>query len=110
MKKISLHFVVLSFDRYSRDEMIGEVVCSLSSVSGLETADNQQISLCREICARSLKVLKINLIFFIIVRTMKFINLTFDIIVFLFLFVNRFSHNVEVNYWYHYVGNQLPID
>ncbi|KAK0093455.1 hypothetical protein PV326_013482 [Microctonus aethiopoides] len=56
LQKISLHFVVLSFDRYSRDEMIGEVVCSLSSVPGLETTDNQQISLCREICARSLKI------------------------------------------------------
>lgn len=48
--------MVLSFDRYSRDDMIGEVVCDLSSVNGLEEADNQLISLCREICPRSLKV------------------------------------------------------
>ncbi|XP_012281811.1 synaptotagmin-4 [Orussus abietinus] len=56
LQKISLHFVVLSFDRYSRDDMIGEVVCALSSVNGLEVADNQQISLCREICPRSFKI------------------------------------------------------
>ncbi|XP_024943813.1 synaptotagmin-4 isoform X2 [Cephus cinctus] len=56
LQKTTLHFVVLSFDRYSRDDMIGEVVCPLSSVVGLEEADNQQISLCREICPRSLKI------------------------------------------------------
>lgn len=56
LQKISLHFVVLSFDRYSRDDMIGEVVCPLSSVDNIENADNQQLSLCREICPRSLKI------------------------------------------------------
>ncbi|XP_034943029.1 synaptotagmin-4 [Chelonus insularis] len=56
LQKISLHFVVLSFDRYSRDAIIGEVVYALSSIPGLENADNQQISLCREICPRSLKI------------------------------------------------------
>ncbi|KAF7997821.1 hypothetical protein HCN44_009219 [Aphidius gifuensis] len=56
LQKISLHFVVLSFDRYSRDDMIGEVICPLSSVANIENADNQQLSLCREICPRSLKI------------------------------------------------------
>ncbi|XP_057340450.1 synaptotagmin-4 [Microplitis mediator] len=56
LQKISLHFIVLSFDRYSRDAMIGEVICSLSSIFGLENMDNQEISLCREICPRSLKI------------------------------------------------------
>lgn len=55
-QKISLHFIVLSFDRYSRDDIIGELTCALSSVPGLENADNQEISLCRKICPRSLKV------------------------------------------------------
>ncbi|XP_011266224.2 synaptotagmin-4 [Camponotus floridanus] len=56
LQKISLHFIVLSFDRYSRDDIIGELTCALSSVSGLEDADNQEISLCRKICPRSLKI------------------------------------------------------
>lgn len=56
LQKMTLHFVVLSFDRYSRDDMIGEVVCALSSVPGLDQVDNQQLALCREICPRSLKV------------------------------------------------------
>ncbi|XP_029660059.1 synaptotagmin-11-like, partial [Formica exsecta] len=55
-QKISLHFIVLSFDRYSRDDIIGELTCALSSVPGLEDADNQEISLCRKICPRSLKI------------------------------------------------------
>lgn len=56
LQKISLHFIVLSFDRYSRDDIIGELTCALSSVPGLEDADNQEISLCRKICPRNLKV------------------------------------------------------
>ncbi|XP_017754449.1 PREDICTED: synaptotagmin-4 [Eufriesea mexicana] len=56
LQKISLHFIVLSFDRYSRDDIIGELTCALSSVPDLENADNQEISLCRKICPRSLKI------------------------------------------------------
>ncbi|KOC71117.1 Synaptotagmin-4 [Habropoda laboriosa] len=56
LQEISLHFIVLSFDRYSRDDIIGELTCALSSVSDLENADNQEISLCRKICPRSLKI------------------------------------------------------
>ncbi|XP_018395813.1 PREDICTED: synaptotagmin-4 [Cyphomyrmex costatus] len=56
LQKISLHFIVLSFDRYSRDDIIGELTCALSSVPGLEDADNQEISLCRKIYPRSLKI------------------------------------------------------
>lgn len=55
LPNITLHFVVLSFDRYSRDDIIGEVFCSLAGVD-LSQAENQQIALCREIQPRSLKV------------------------------------------------------
>ncbi|XP_014219057.1 synaptotagmin-4-like [Copidosoma floridanum] len=46
----------MSFDRYSRDDVIGEVVCPLSSVENLHLTQTQNISLCREICPRSLKI------------------------------------------------------
>nr|CAD7569629.1 unnamed protein product [Timema californicum] len=52
---ITLHFVVLSFDRYSRDDIIGEVFCALNTVD-LSQAENYQLTLCREINPRSLKI------------------------------------------------------
>ncbi|KAJ8674256.1 hypothetical protein QAD02_005518 [Eretmocerus hayati] len=56
LKEISLHFVVMSFDRYSRDDVIGEVICALSSVPNLGVAQNQPMTLCQEIHPRSLKI------------------------------------------------------
>ncbi|XP_053611625.1 synaptotagmin-4 isoform X2 [Plodia interpunctella] len=50
---ITLHFVVLSFDRYSRDEIIGEVVAPLTNLQ-LQIGD--AMALCREIQPRSLKM------------------------------------------------------
>ncbi|KDR15169.1 hypothetical protein L798_11062, partial [Zootermopsis nevadensis] len=55
LQSITLHFVVLSFDRYSRDDIIGEVFCSLGTVD-LSQAENQNLTLCREIHPRSLKI------------------------------------------------------
>ncbi|KAB0791939.1 hypothetical protein PPYR_03739 [Photinus pyralis] len=55
LPSITLHFVVLSFDRYSRDDIIGEVFCALNAVD-INQAENQQIALCREIQPRSLKI------------------------------------------------------
>uniref|UniRef100_T1HAW5 C2 domain-containing protein n=1 Tax=Rhodnius prolixus TaxID=13249 RepID=T1HAW5_RHOPR len=55
LQNITLHFVVLSFDRYSRDDIIGEVFCSLDTVD-VTQAENQQLSLCRDIQPRSLKI------------------------------------------------------
>lgn len=52
---MSLHFVVLSFDRYSRDDVIGEVHCPLSSLD-LNQIEMQQVALSKEIQPRSLKV------------------------------------------------------
>lgn len=53
LQVITLHFVVLSFDRYSRDDIIGEVVSPLAQLdlSNTETS----LSLAREITPRSLK-------------------------------------------------------
>lgn len=55
LQSMSLHFVVLSFDRYSRDDVIGEVVCPFTAID-LSQIQNQQVALSREIQPRSLKV------------------------------------------------------
>lgn len=55
VQAISLHFVVLSFDRYSRDDVIGEVILPLTEVD-LNQVESQQLAFCKEIQPRSLKV------------------------------------------------------
>ena len=55
LQATTLHFVVLSFDRYSRDDVIGEVICPLSGVNFEELA--KQIELAKEITPRNLKVM-----------------------------------------------------
>ncbi|XP_044761974.1 synaptotagmin-11 [Coccinella septempunctata] len=52
---ITLHFVILSFDRYSRDDIIGEVFCALDQVD-ISQIETQQMALCKEIQPRSLKI------------------------------------------------------
>lgn len=54
LQNITLHFVVLSFDRYSRDDIIGEVVSPLGQLDFTNTENC--ISLTREINPRSLKI------------------------------------------------------
>ncbi|KAK6178976.1 hypothetical protein SNE40_011442 [Patella caerulea] len=49
---ITLHFVVLSFDRFSRDDIIGEVIYPLSGVD----PEGKQLNVIREISPRHLKL------------------------------------------------------
>lgn len=54
LAKTCLHFVVLSFDRYSRDDVIGEVFYQLAHLH-FDTLE-KQISLVEDICPRSMKI------------------------------------------------------
>ena len=45
-----IHFAIISFDRYSRDEVLGELLCPLSMID-LATSD-QETALVKEICTR----------------------------------------------------------
>ena len=49
--------MVLSFDRYSRDDVIGEVMVELEELD-LSNSDNSPMPLSREITPRSYKVCK----------------------------------------------------
>jgi len=52
---ISLHFVVLSFDRFSRDDVIGEVVYQLEGMD-VESGNKSAVCVCRQIEQRHVKV------------------------------------------------------
>jgi len=52
---LTLHFVVLSFDRYSRDDVIGEVMVELDDLD-LSASDHEPVAIDREITPRSFKV------------------------------------------------------
>ncbi|KAG8181733.1 hypothetical protein JTE90_028272 [Oedothorax gibbosus] len=55
LQATTLHFVVLSFDRYSRDDVIGEVICPLSGVD-FEEVTGKQMEMVKEITPRNLKI------------------------------------------------------
>lgn len=54
LQSTTLHFAVVSFDRYSRDEIIGEVICPLHSVD--LTDSERQIPMTIELTNRTSKV------------------------------------------------------
>ena len=56
LQGLTLHFVVLSFDRYSRDDVIGEVMLELESID-LSGSDTCPVPIAREITPRSFKVI-----------------------------------------------------
>ena len=55
---LTLHFVVLSFDRYSRDDVIGEVMVELNNIDFVTSADDARVPvpISKEIMPRSFKV------------------------------------------------------
>jgi len=55
LPSLTLHFVVLSFDRYSRDDVIGEVMLDLEALD-LSTSDSNPLPISREITPRSYKL------------------------------------------------------
>merc|ERR1719266_2174201 len=52
---LTLHFVVLSFDRYSRDDVIGEVMLELEHVD-LKESEHNPVPISKEITPRSFKL------------------------------------------------------
>ena len=55
LTSITLHFVVLSFDRYSRDDIIGEVIYKIDELI-LESGKLTSMSLSQEIVPRRITV------------------------------------------------------
>jgi len=52
---LTLHFVVLSFDRYSRDDVIGEVMLELEHID-LKESEQNPVPISKEITPRSFKL------------------------------------------------------
>merc|ERR1712242_462193 len=55
LEGLTLHFVVLSFDRYSRDDVIGEVMLELESLD-LSGSNENPVPIAKEITPRSFKL------------------------------------------------------
>ena len=61
LSTISLHFAVLSFDRFSRDDLIGEVIYQLDALE-LDSGNKSAVCVCRQIEHRHAKVATLSLI------------------------------------------------
>ncbi|XP_050442519.1 synaptotagmin-4 [Adelges cooleyi] len=55
LQSLTLHFAVLSFDRYSRDSLIGEVFFTLNEKGVLDSIEKEQVSFQKDIVLRSIK-------------------------------------------------------
>lgn len=53
---MTLHFAILSFDRYSRDSLIGEVFFTLNEKELLESIEKEHVSIQKDIILRTVKV------------------------------------------------------
>jgi len=71
---MTLHFAILSFDRYSRDSLIGEVFFTLNEKDVLESIEKEQISIQKDIILRSVKVCAMIRLLFIISIESRYIN------------------------------------
>lgn len=58
VSELALHFMVLSFDRFSRDEVIGETLVPLS---GIDLSEGR-VLMSREIIKKNVKVKSINML------------------------------------------------
>lgn len=56
LQSTTLHFAIISCDRFSRDEIIGEVICALNSVDLSQS--NKQVTLNLDILSPALKVIR----------------------------------------------------
>jgi len=69
---MTLHFAILSFDRYSRDSLIGEVFFTLNEKDVLETIEKEQISIQKDIILRSVKVCAMIILLFTISVALRY--------------------------------------
>jgi Ca2+-dependent lipid-binding protein len=62
LSSITLHFVVLSFDRFSRDDVIGEVVYQLDEFDPCSSTKSV-LTLCRQITHRQNQVTMVTVLY-----------------------------------------------
>lgn len=83
---MTLHFAILSFDRYSRDSLIGEVFFTLSEKDVLESIEKEQISVQKDIVIRTVKVCAMISLILIFLHRATLKNFIFKLLIFLVSF------------------------